>query len=46
MVSSGGTLKPVKCFYHLISFKWNSDEKRQYVADEKDEEFVIGVPTP
>ncbi|MEJ2137350.1 MAG: hypothetical protein P8X86_19155, partial [Desulfofustis sp.] len=25
LMASGGAFKPVKCFYHLISFEWRSD---------------------
>ena len=24
LMASGGALKPVKCFYYLISFEWNA----------------------
>ena len=46
LMASGGALKPVKCFYYLISFNWNARGKWSYAANEKDEEFAIGVPTP
>ena len=25
LLASGGALKPIKCFYHLISLRWNGD---------------------
>ena len=25
LIASEGALKPVKCFYHLISFNWKAD---------------------
>ena len=25
LIASGGAFKPTKCFYHLISFCWNTD---------------------
>jgi hypothetical protein len=25
LIATGGTLKPTKCLYYLISFKWKSD---------------------
>ena len=39
-------MKPIKCFYYLISFNWNASGKWSYAATEKDEEFAIGVPAP
>ena len=27
LMASGGVLKPIKCFYYLISFKWNESGK-------------------
>ena len=45
-MASGGALKPMKCFYYLISFNWNTNGKWSYTTNEKDEEFAIGVPTP
>ena len=46
MMVSGGALKPIKYFYYLISFNWNANQKWSYAANEKDEEFAVGVPTP
>ena len=46
LMASGGVLKPVKCFYSLISFNWKPGRKWQYAANEKDKEFAVGVPTP
>ena len=27
LMTSGGALKPITCFYYLISFKWNANGK-------------------
>ena len=36
----------MKCFYHLILFKWNSHGKWTYVNNKKNEELDISVPVP
>ena len=45
LMASGGALKPVKCFYYLISFKWNAQGKWRYAANEKEAAHSIHVPT-
>ncbi len=30
LIATGGSLKPAKCFYHLISFSWTSQEGLRY----------------
>jgi hypothetical protein len=44
LIASGGALKPVKCFFHLISFKWNKDGTWAYEDNEDDDEFQTVVP--
>ena len=39
LLASGGALKPAKCFFHLISFKWNADGKWSYKNNEENKEF-------
>ncbi len=40
----GGALKPIKCFYHLISFKWNADGSWAYEDNKEDNKFQVVVP--
>ncbi len=44
LIASGGALKPIKCFFHLISFKWNKDGTWAYKDNEDDNEFQAVVP--
>ncbi len=44
LIASGGPLKPVKCFFHLISFKWNKDGTWAYKDNADDNEFQAVVP--
>jgi len=44
LIATGGTLKPAKCFYHLISFDWKPDGSWKYAdnsscVDEDDEDY-------
>jgi uncharacterized protein (UPF0332 family) len=44
LIASGGALKPVKCFFQLISFKWNEDGTWAYEDNGEDDEFQAVVP--
>ena len=44
LLASGGALKPIKCFYHLISFRWNGDGSWAYENTEEDGKFQVVVP--
>ena len=44
LLASGGALKPIKCFYHLISFEWKADGSWVYENNEESEEFQAVVP--
>ena len=44
LIASGGEFKPPKCFYHLISFCWNTDGSWTYENNEDVEDFNISVP--
>ena len=33
LIATGGSLKPSKCFYHLISFKWKADGSWVYARN-------------
>ena len=45
LMASGGALKPVKCFYYLISFVWDAQGRWRYAKNENQNEFRIFVPT-
>ena len=44
IITSGGPFKPPKCFYHLISFCWNTDGSWTYKNNEDVEDFNINIP--
>ena len=44
LIATGGALKPVKCSYYLISFKWNKEGIWSYATNESDERWDIHVP--
>ena len=44
LIATGGSLKAIKCFYHMISFVWSSDGRWKYESNEEDEELDIMVP--
>ena len=46
LIATGGTLKPPKCFAHLISYDWRPDGTWRYAAWENDEDMALGVPLP
>jgi hypothetical protein len=46
LIGSGGSYKPEKCFYHLISFKWDRKGRWSYQENHKDPEFELVVPMP
>ena len=46
MIATGGAFKPVKCFYHLISFVWGRGGKWAYASNEGREDLEITVPLP
>ncbi len=43
-LATGGALKPAKCFYHLISFKWKPDGTWAYNDNDLNPGFDIVVP--
>ena len=45
LMASGGALKPVKCFYYLISFEWNAQGQWRYTGNDKHNEFRLCFPT-
>jgi hypothetical protein len=46
LIATGGTLKPEKCFYHLIDFAWTQKGGWQYVAHHEDVGAAVYVPLP
>lgn len=46
LIGSGGSYKPPKCFYHLISFGWKSNGDWYYEANHEIEEYNVVVPMP
>ena len=46
LIATGGSLKAVKCSYHLISFEWRPDGSWVYAENEKDPEYNITIPLP
>ena len=46
LIATGGSLKPAKCFYHLISFVWKHDGSWQYSNNEIYDELAIVIPQP
>ena len=46
LVATGGSLKPEKCFYHLISYMWDRHGNWKYEANDKLQEFGIFVHLP
>jgi hypothetical protein len=46
LIATGGSLKPAKCFYHLLSYEWKADGTWQYARNEEREDLQIVVPQP
>ena len=46
LIATGGTLKPDKCFYHLIDFAWTQKGGWQYITHHEDECAALFVPLP
>ena len=44
LIASGESLRPIKCFYHLIPFDWRSNGTWKYARNELNKEFDIWVP--
>jgi hypothetical protein len=43
LIATGGALKPIKCFYHLISFSWKTDRSWSYENNHENPEYSITV---
>ena len=46
LIATGGSLKPIKCFYHMILFVWSLYGRWNYEPNEEEEELDIAVPMP
>ena len=46
LIATGVSLKPEKCFYHLIDFVWTRKGGWQYIAHHKDEGAAVFVSLP
>ncbi len=46
LIATGGSLKPEKCFFHLLDFARTQQGGWQYVAHHKDNTAAIYVPLP
>ncbi len=44
LIATGGALKPSKCSFYLISFKWKADGTRVYEDNVIQPDLAIGVP--
>ncbi len=44
LIATGGTLKPAKCFYHLIPFSWQPDGTWRYDSNKNVPDLSIKVP--
>ncbi len=46
LMATGGAFKPIKCFYHIISFKWKPNGAWDYEKNERREDLDIDIPMP
>jgi hypothetical protein len=46
LIATGGSLKPEKCFFHLLDFAWTQKGGWQYIAHHKDDTAAVYVPLP
>ncbi len=46
LIATGGTLKPKKCFFHLIDFQWTRCSGWRYIGYHEDEMAAVFVPLP
>jgi hypothetical protein len=44
LLATGGTLKPEKCSFHLLSFKWRADGTWLYEHNKSNPTLLLGVP--
>ncbi len=46
LIATGGSLKPSKCFFHLVSFSWKPDGTWVYDSNEEYKEMQLEIPLP
>eukprot|EP00804_Cyclotella_cryptica_P018896 CCRYP_006429-RA/>CCRYP_006429-RA protein AED:0.69 eAED:0.69 QI:0/-1/0/1/-1/0/1/0/365 len=46
LIATGGALKPPKCFYYLIGYKWNQEGNWEYLQEPDLPVIPITVPLP
>jgi hypothetical protein len=46
LIATSGSLKPEKCFYHLIDFAWTRKGGWQYIAHHEDKGAVVFISLP
>jgi hypothetical protein len=44
LIATGGSLKPAKCFFQLISFAWKSNGTWKYDSNKDNDKFGVMVP--
>ncbi len=44
LIATGGALKPIKCSYYLISFRWKKDGTWAYQDNTEDDDLRVEVP--
>ena len=44
LIATGVSLKPAKCFFHLISFTWKPNGTWKYNSNEGNDDFRVTVP--
>ena len=46
LIATGGSLKPIKCFYQMILFFWSLDGRWKHELNDEVKELDIAVPMP
>ncbi len=46
IIATGGSLKPSKCFYPLVSFLWKQDGTWEYDKNKDNKELQLVIPLP
>jgi hypothetical protein len=44
LIATGGSLKPEKCFFHLLDFAWTRKGEWQFIAHHKDDTAAVYLP--
>lgn len=46
LIATGGALKPQKCFFYLVGYKWDNRGGWRYINSQATQPLVISVPQP